>query len=160
MPGHSGLACPWAQSSYSHILTTIQSAHFYRAGPSLGWATQLHGRNELSDQLSDRHAFNLVRSANNGTVLNRHRWNHMSQPIHRLRSAFIYITPWFFSTIANIANRASVSTYISQVTGNHPTCTGLSMAKHIFDPRPTQVQGIFLNKEVICIKCFHSTLIT
>ena len=41
------------------------------------------------------------------------------------------------STIANIANRALVSTYISQVTGNHPTSTGLSIAKHTFDPRPT-----------------------
>ena len=34
------------------------------------------------------------------------------------------------STIANIANRTLVSTYISQVTGNHLTATGLSMAKH------------------------------
>ena len=24
------------------------------------------------------------------------------------------------------------------MTGNHPTSTGLSMAKHIFDPGPTQ----------------------
>ena len=30
------------------------------------------------------------------------------------------------STIANIANRALVSTYISQVIGNHPTSMGLS----------------------------------
>ena len=62
----------------------------------------------------------------------------MSQPTHRLYPASIYITPWFFSTIANIANNALVSTYISQVTGNHQTSTGLSMAKHIFDPGPTQ----------------------
>ena len=81
--------------------------------------------------------FNLIRSANNSTVLNRHRQNHMSQTKHRLCSASIYITPWFFSMIANIANRASVSTYISHVTGNHPTSTGLSMAKHMFDPGPT-----------------------
>ena len=124
-------------SGSPHILTTIQSTHFDRAGPGLSWATQLHGRNELSGQLSDRHTFNLVKSANNGTVLNRHRRNHMSQPTHRLRPASIYIIPWFFSTITNIANRASVSTYISQVTGNHRTSTDLSMAKHIFDPRPT-----------------------
>ena len=38
------------------------------------------------------------------------------------------------STIANIANRGLISTYISQVTGNHPTSTDLSIAKHIFDP--------------------------
>ena len=96
-----------------HILTTIQSVHFYQTGPGLSWATQLHGPNESFGQLSDRHAFNLVRRANNGTVLNRHRRNHMSQPTHRLHLASIYITLWFSSMIANIANRASVSTYIS-----------------------------------------------
>ena len=41
------------------------------------------------------------------------------------------------SMIANIANHALVSTYISQVIGNHSTSTGLSMAKHMFDPGPT-----------------------
>ena len=120
-----------------HILTNIQSAHSYRIGLGVSWATRLRGRNELSSQLSERHAFYLVRSANNGMVLNRHRWNHMSPPTHRLRPASIYITLWFFFTIANITNRASVSTYTSQVTGNHPTSTGLSMAKHVFDPGPT-----------------------
>ena len=120
-----------------HILTTIQSVHFYRTRPGLSWATWLRGRNKLSGQLSERHAFNLDRSTNNGMVLNRHRQNHMSQPMHRLRPTSSYITPWFLSTIANIANRASVTTYISQVTGNHPTSTGLSIAKHTFDPEPT-----------------------
>ena len=116
---------------------SLQGAH-NRTRPDLNWATQLRGRNNLSSQLNDRHAFNIVRSANNGTVLNRHRWNHMSQPTHRLRLASSFITQWFYSTIANVANRASVSTYISQVIGNHPTSTGLSRAKHIFDPGPTQ----------------------
>ena len=96
-----------------HILTTIQSAHFFRMGPGLSWATWLRSWNELSGQLSERHVFNLVRSANNGVVLNWHRWNHMSPPTHRLCPTSIFITSWFFSTIANIANRASVSTYIS-----------------------------------------------
>ena len=64
--------------------------------------------------------------------------------------------PWFFSTIANIANRASVSTYISQVTGNHPTSTGLSRAKHIFNPGPIQGERcIYLDKVVPCIKCYY-----
>jgi len=44
------------------------------------------------------------------------------------------------SMLANIANRDQVSTYLSQVTGNHPASTELSMAKHHFDPRPTQVR--------------------
>ena len=56
----------------------------------------------------------------------------------RLRPASIYIITWFFSTIANIANHDQTSTYISQVTGDHLTSTELSMAKHIFDPTPTQ----------------------
>ena len=75
-----------------------------------------------------------------------------------LRPASIYITTWFFSTIANIANRDLVSTYISQVIGNHPTSTELSMAKHIFDPGPTPVSMyIFLDKEGICTKGFQLT---
>jgi hypothetical protein len=41
------------------------------------------------------------------------------------------------STIANIVNCDQISTYISQVIGNHSTSTGPSIAKHIFDPRPT-----------------------
>ena len=53
------------------------------------------------------------------------------------RSVFIY-EHMVIPTIANIANRALVSTYISQVTGNHPTSIGLIMAKHIFNPGPTQ----------------------
>jgi len=44
------------------------------------------------------------------------------------------------STIANIANRDQVSTYLSQVTGNHPASTELSMAKHQFDSGPTQAR--------------------
>ena len=42
------------------------------------------------------------------------------------------------SMIAIIANRDQISIYILQVTGNHPTSTELSMAKHIFDPGPTR----------------------
>jgi hypothetical protein len=40
-------------------------------------------------------------------------------------------------TIANIANRDQLSTYLSQVTGNLAS-TGLIMAKQYFDPGPTQ----------------------
>ena len=42
----------------------------------------------------------------------------------------------------DIANRASVSTYILQVTENHLTSTNLNMAKHIFDLGPTQVKAL------------------
>jgi len=44
------------------------------------------------------------------------------------------------STIAIIANHDQVSTYHSQVTGNHPASTELSMAKHYIDPGPIQVR--------------------
>ena len=93
-----------------HILTTIQSAHSNRMGPALSSATQLHSRNELSGQLSERHAFNIDKSANNGMVLNRHRWDQHSQPTpcayKILPSLHLDYIPWLFSTIANIANRA------------------------------------------------------
>ena len=120
-----------------HILSTIQSAHSNRTGPGLSWATLLHGQNELSSQLSDRHAFNLNRSANNGTVLNRHRQEktctqdlHVLLPLnHQISSRLhLFIITWLFSTIVNIANRDQVFTYI---VGDRksPTSTGLSMAK-------------------------------
>ena len=40
------------------------------------------------------------------------------------------LTHGSFPTIANIANRDQSSSYISPVTGNHPTSTGLCIAKH------------------------------
>ena len=38
----------------------LQSAHFHFSASGLSWATRLRGRNELSGQLSDRHAFNMT----------------------------------------------------------------------------------------------------
>jgi hypothetical protein len=58
------------------------------------------------------------------------------------------------STIANIANRDHVSIYLSQVTGNHPASTELSMAKHHFDPGPTWVR-YKLDKEIIMQQGCH-----
>ena len=143
-------------SGSPHILTTIQSVHFYRTRPGLSWATQLHGQNELSGQLSDRHAFNMTRGPSMFWSLidtDRITISHHTTNIQdSTRSLFIQ-HHMLFSTIANIANRASVSTYISQVTGNHPTSIGLSMAKHIFDPGPTQGlrymfgQGNYMHQE-------------
>jgi hypothetical protein len=59
----------------------------------------------------------------------------------------VVIPPGLISLLANgyfhdsnIANRDEVSTYLSQVIGNHPASTELSMAKHYFDPGPTQVR--------------------
>jgi len=57
-------------------------------------------------------------------------------------------------TIANIANRDQVSTYLSQVTGNHPASTELSMAKHYFDPGSIQVR-YKVDKVVIMLQGSH-----
>ena len=54
------------------------------------------------------------------------------------------------STIAIIAKRDQISTYILQVIGNHLTSIELNMGKYIFDPRPTKdSRYICLDKESI-----------
>ena len=58
-----------------------------------------------------------------------------SQSPDPVRSPFIHHYMVIFHD-SNIANRALVSTYISLVIENHPTSTGLSIAKHIFNPGP------------------------
>jgi hypothetical protein len=67
------------------------------------------------------------------SVLNRHRQNHYSpKPYKTPPGLRLSINTWFLSMITIIANHNQVSTYISQVIGNHPTSTGLSMAKQYF----------------------------
>jgi hypothetical protein len=67
------------------------------------------------------------------SVLNRHRRNHYSlKPYKTPLSLHLSINTWLFSMITIIANHNQVSTYISQVTGNHPTSTVLSMTKQYF----------------------------
>jgi hypothetical protein len=69
------------------------------------------------------------------SVLNRHRRNHYSpKPYKTLPGLHLSINTWLLSMITIITNNNQISTYISQVTGNHPTSTGLSMAKQLFDP--------------------------
>jgi hypothetical protein len=64
------------------------------------------------------------------SVLNRHRRNHYSpKPYKTPPSLHLSINTWLFSMITIIANHNQISTYISQVTGNHPISTSLSMAK-------------------------------
>ena len=122
----------------------LQCAHFHLSGPGLNWATRLHGHITRSGQLSARHAFNMTwgrttnRSLTNIDGINRHQDLHALLLLYHnpARSPFIY-QHMVISMIVNIASRALVSTYILQVTGNHPTSTGLSIAKHTFDPGPT-----------------------
>jgi hypothetical protein len=61
--------------------------------------------------------------------------------------SFHIINTWFFSTIANIANRDQVDPYISQVTGDHPTSTSLSKAKHLLNPDYIGFGVCILDKE-------------
>jgi hypothetical protein len=67
------------------------------------------------------------------SVLNRHRRNHYSpKPYKTPPDLRLSINTWLLSMITIIANQNQVSIYISQVIGNHPTSTGLSMAKQYF----------------------------
>jgi hypothetical protein len=67
------------------------------------------------------------------SVLNRHRRNHYSpKPYKTPPGLHLSINTWLFFMITIIANHNQVSTYISQVTGNHLTSIGLSMAKQYF----------------------------
>ena len=50
--------------------------------------------------------------------------------LHKTPPGLNSLFTWFFSTIANIANRDQSSSYISHMTGNHLTSTSLSIAKH------------------------------
>ena len=135
MLGCSGLAYPWTQSD-----RPPQGAH-NRMVPGLSWITRLRGRNELSGQLSERHAFKMTRRPPTmWSLINTDRIN-IANPTpfgyKIMPGLHLDNTPWLFFTIANIANRALVSTYFLQVIGNHPTSTGISMAKYIFDLGPT-----------------------
>jgi hypothetical protein len=67
------------------------------------------------------------------SVLNRHRRNHyIPKPYKTPSGLHLSINTWLLSKITIIANHNQVSTYISQVTRNHPTSTALSMAKQYF----------------------------
>jgi hypothetical protein len=69
------------------------------------------------------------------SVLNWHRRNHYSlKPYKTPPGLRLSINTWLFSMTTIIANHNPVSTYNSQVTGNHLTSTGRSMAKQLFDP--------------------------
>ena len=84
---------------------------------------RLRGRNDLSFQLSVGHAFNMTRGP---SVLNRHRQGHYSQPTIRPCLVANSISHLVILSQSNHCLIKQVSTYISQVTGNHPTSTGLS----------------------------------
>jgi hypothetical protein len=69
------------------------------------------------------------------SVLNRHRRNHYSPKPYKTPSDLpLFINTWLLYMITIIANHNQVFTYISHVTGNHLTSTGLSMTKQLFDP--------------------------
>jgi hypothetical protein len=132
--GCSDNGLPKVLSVSLHIHPLLQCVRHTSQISSLNWATRLRVRNDLFSQLSERlcsistEGPTMVQSLNDidGINIANHYHLHIrSRPV----SIYIIIT-WLFFTIANIANRDQISVYISQVIGNHPTSTGLSMAKH------------------------------
>jgi hypothetical protein len=104
--------------------------------------------------------------SNNGTVLNqRRRGQHkpdISPSTYNIPPGLrLYFITWLFSMIANIANCDRVSTYFSQMTGNHPTSMGLSMAKYIFRPTPNiGYHGVLWTRWGICASTVQSNPVT
>jgi hypothetical protein len=94
------------------------------------------------------------------SVLNWHRRNHYSpKPYKTPPGLRLSINTWLLFMITITANHNPVSTYNSQVTGNHPTSTGLSMAKQFTRSWPNRVKDNLVAK-VIMQQRFHSTPIT
>jgi hypothetical protein len=143
------IATSWAvflTQTHTSLIGVMSGYLWYNSGPFMGMTSTAHSRtnqllgrsglpypwthiwlpamcrNDLSGQISERHAFNLDKSSNNGTVLNRHRWGktctqylHALLPLnHHIPSGLhLFIITWLFFMIANIANRDQVSIYIS-----------------------------------------------
>jgi hypothetical protein len=94
------------------------------------------------------------------SVLNRHRRNHYSpKPYKTPPGLRLSINTWLLIKIPNTANHSQVFTYSSQVTGNHPTFTGLSMAKQFTRSWPNKVTVIWWTR-IVMQQRFHSTPIT
>jgi len=94
----------------------------------------LCGRNDLSGQLSVRHAFNMTRGRTAYRSLTDTDGDR-STPKTSMPCCFTITFPrglhsllsQGYSTIAYIANRDQISTYLSKVIGNHPASTELSI---------------------------------
>jgi hypothetical protein len=144
MPGHSGHACPRSMNPLPAHPYFCHCAHLNRTGPDLSWATWLCGRNDLFGQLSARHAFNMTWGLTTVQSLidtrgDRHAHKtSMSCCLSITKSCTISVhlsTHGYFYD-SKYSQPWPEIPYISQVTGNHLTSIELSMAKHVFDPRP------------------------
>jgi hypothetical protein len=94
----------------------------------------------LFGQLNMRHAFNMTRGTSNDRSLTDTDGITLVQNPIRLRPVFAYpLTLGYLSRFTITANHSQVFTYSSQVTGNHPTSTGLSMAKQFTRYWPNKV---------------------
>ena len=96
-----------------------QCALYTCRSSGLSHTTRLRGRNELSGQLSVRHAFNMTRGRT--TVGPQLPQTELLQPCKTPPGLNqFYQVP---STIAHIDHRDLTQPYIAQVTGDHPTST-------------------------------------
>jgi hypothetical protein len=121
---------PWAHSSRP-CHTLFSTSLPIRVYPGLNSVTSFAVERNLFGQLNVRHAFNMTRGmSNDRSLIDIDRITIVQNPI-RLRPVSVYpSTLGYMITI--IANHNQVSTYISQVIKNHPTSTGLNMAKQYF----------------------------
>jgi hypothetical protein len=128
----SGLACPWAHSSCPcHTPISTNARTRVDPGPNsvTGFAIKRYFILPAKCEICVQHD----KRDKQRSVLNWHRRNHYSpKPYKTPPGLHLSINTWLFSMITIIANHNQVSTYISQVTGNHLTSTGLSMAKQYF----------------------------
>jgi hypothetical protein len=122
---------PWAHSSRPRTppSTPVCQPEFI---PAQKVSLASRSKGTLSGQLNVRHAFNMTRGTSNDRSLTDTDGITIVQNPIRLRPVSVYSTTLgYLSKFTNTANHSQVFTYNSQVTGNHPTSTDLSMAKRI-----------------------------
>jgi hypothetical protein len=105
------ITCPW-----THAYGSLPMRTLYLPEPGLSWATWIRGQAFRPGQLRERHAFNMTRKCSkNQSLIDTDR--DRSTPKTFMPCCFTIVIPpgliwfhfintWFFSTIANIANRA------------------------------------------------------
>jgi hypothetical protein len=125
---------PWAHSSRPHhtpFSTSLQIRVYAGSNSITSFAVERYFIRPAKCEACVQHD----KRDEQRSVLNRHRRNNYSpKPYKTPPGLRLSINTWLLSIITIIVNHNQVSTYISQVIGNHPTSTGLSMAKQLFDP--------------------------
>jgi hypothetical protein len=123
---------PWAHSSRP-CHTPFSTGTRTHVGPGLNHVTSFAVKRYFIRPAKCEACVQHDKRDEQRSVLNRHRQNYYSPKSYKtLPGLYLSINTWLLFMITIISNHNQVSTYISQVTGNHPTSTGLSMAKQYF----------------------------